>query len=115
MSFCGVCVKCFPVFLETGLSLIFCDLGFCCYVVWVCRADGFVLCALTNRGLAGSNAGRWYISDRLDLLHCCARFCLFVFVCVVLLRGGVGFCVQGVCFTGARIVNGLMFLRRFSR
>ena len=32
---CGVCEKCFPVFLETGLSLIFCELGFCCCVVWV--------------------------------------------------------------------------------
>ena len=48
--FCGVCEKCFPVFLETGLSLIFCELGFCCYVVWVCRAAGFVFLALTNGG-----------------------------------------------------------------
>ena len=55
------------------------------------------------------------MSDRLDLSHCCALFCLFVFVCVGLLRGGVGFCVQGACFTGTRIVNGLMFLRRFFR
>lgn len=59
--------------------------------------------------------GRWRMSDRLDLSHCCVLFCLFVFVCVGLLRGGVGFCVRGVCFTVARIVNGLMFLRRFSR
>ena len=49
--FCGVCKKCFPVFLETGLSLIFCDLVFCCCVVCGCRADGSVFCALTNRGL----------------------------------------------------------------
>lgn len=55
------------------------------------------------------------MSDRLDLPRYCARFCLFVFVCVVLLRGGVGFCVRGVRSTGARIVNGLMFLRRFFR
>ena len=40
--------------------------------------------------------GRWRMSDRLDLSHCCVLFCLFVFVCVGLLRGGVGFCVQGV-------------------
>ncbi len=52
--FCVVCEKCFPVFLETGLSLIFCDLGFCCCVVWGCRAAGFAFLALTNRGL------RWF-------------------------------------------------------
>lgn len=50
-----------------------------------------------------------------DFPYCCARFCLFVFVCVGLLCGGVGFCVQGACSTGARIVNGLMFLQRFFR
>ena len=55
------------------------------------------------------------MSDRLDLSHCRAFLCLFVFVCVGLLRGGVGFCVQGACSTGAHIVNGLMFLRRFPR
>ena len=49
--FCAVWVKCFPVFLETRLSLIFCELGFCCCVVRGCRAAGFVFCALTNRGL----------------------------------------------------------------
>lgn len=48
---CGVREKCFPVFLETGLSLIFCDLGFCCCVVWGCRAAGSAFLALTNRGL----------------------------------------------------------------
>ena len=47
----GVGEKCFPVFLETGLSLIFCDLGFCCCVVWGCRAAGSAFLALTNRGL----------------------------------------------------------------
>ena len=47
----GVGEKCFPVFLETGLSLIFCELVFCCRVVCGCNADGSVFCALTNRGL----------------------------------------------------------------
>ena len=47
----GVGEKCFPVFLETRLSLIFCELGFCCCVGWGCRAAGFVFCALTNRRL----------------------------------------------------------------
>ena len=47
----GVVEKCFPVFLETGLSLIFCELGFCYCVACGCNADGSVFCALTNRRL----------------------------------------------------------------
>ena len=66
-------------------------------------------------GFAVLSAGRWCMSDRLDLPRHCVLFCLFVFVCVVLLRGVVGFCVWGVCFTDAYIVDGLMFLRRFYR
>lgn len=84
----GVGEKCFPVFLETGLSLIFCDLGFCCCAVWGCRAAGFVFCALTNRGLCWFKcqllAHGWIASLRYITELSFVFLFLFVWVCCVI-------------------------------